>query len=51
MANVKKALMVFTRLFERIERLGKKLDDTSPELESISSTQLPGDGERFVRTY
>jgi len=24
MANVKKALMVFTRLFERIERLGKK---------------------------
>jgi cysteinyl-tRNA synthetase len=48
-ANTKKALLVFTRLFERIERLGKKLDDSSPDLEQISSDLLPGDSEQFVR--
>lgn len=48
-ANTKKSLMVFTRLFERIERIGKKLDDASPDLETISSEFLPGDSEQFVR--
>ena len=50
-ANCKKALAVFTRLFERLERLtGKTVDANTPEIESIKLT--PADPETtatFVR--
>jgi cysteinyl-tRNA synthetase len=45
----KKGLSVFIRLFERIERLGVKLDDSKPDLEAISADLLPSEAEHFVR--
>jgi cysteinyl-tRNA synthetase len=49
MTSAKKGLSVFTRLFERIERLGSPLDDKAPDLEASSSELLPGPSEQFVR--
>jgi cysteinyl-tRNA synthetase len=49
LAAARKGLNVFTRLFERINRLGGKLDDSSPDMEEVSSELLPSENEQFVR--
>jgi cysteinyl-tRNA synthetase len=50
MANVKKALLVFTRVFERVERLGIKLDPAAPDMETSAANHLPSENEHFVRS-
>jgi cysteinyl-tRNA synthetase len=49
MTAARKGMSVFVRLFERIERLGVKLDDSTPDLERASADLLPGEHEQFVR--
>ncbi|HEY7089471.1 MAG TPA: cysteine--tRNA ligase [Tepidisphaeraceae bacterium] len=49
MTAAKKGLSVFTRLVERINRLGGRLDSTTPDLEETSAELLPGASEQFVR--
>lgn len=49
MQAAKKGLSVFQRLFERIERLGVKLDDKSPDMEGAASELMPSEQEHFVR--
>jgi cysteinyl-tRNA synthetase len=51
LANCKKALSVFTRLFERIERLtGEPIGDNSPTAESIAAPMLDSEhGGPFLR--
>ncbi len=45
----RKGLSVFVRLFERIERLGVKLDDSAADMDSISSEMLQSENEHVVR--
>ena len=48
--NSKKGLAVFTRLFERIERLtGKPLVDGSPDMDQIANRLLESEVGNFVR--
>jgi cysteinyl-tRNA synthetase len=51
LANCKKAMSVFTRLFERIERLtGQPVTDNSPNAESIAAPMLDSEhGGPFLR--
>jgi cysteinyl-tRNA synthetase len=49
MTAAKKGLNVFTRLFERIARLGSNLDESKPDVEAASNELLPGPSEQFVR--
>jgi len=49
MQAAKKGLNVFLRLFERIERLGVRLDDSSPDMDAVCAELLSSDAEHFVR--
>jgi cysteinyl-tRNA synthetase len=49
MAGARKGLGVFSRLFERIERLGVKLDAETADMESAAADLLPSENEHFVR--
>ena len=45
----KKALATFDRYYHRVERLGTKLEDTSPDIESDARTQLDGPHATYAR--
>jgi cysteinyl-tRNA synthetase len=49
MAGARKGLSVFSRLFERIGRLGVKLDAETADMESAAADLLPSENEHFVR--
>jgi cysteinyl-tRNA synthetase len=50
MSNSKKGMSVFTRLFERIERLtGQPLSPNSPDVDSIAATLLDSPQGPFIR--
>jgi cysteinyl-tRNA synthetase len=50
LANSKKALSVFARLIERIERLtGKALEDAAPDMDSVAGSLLESEVGNFAR--
>ena len=50
LSNSRKGLAVFTRLFERVERLaGKPMDDALPDIDQAASTLMETEVGAFVR--
>ncbi|HVT90856.1 MAG TPA: cysteine--tRNA ligase, partial [Tepidisphaeraceae bacterium] len=49
MQGAKKGLSVFTRLFERIDRLAATVPGIATEMDAASADLLPGEDEHFIR--